>query len=229
MKRHFTLLLRVILLLFFAYHLVTLTEDDLLSMAVTKSLLMPLLLIYYLLRSKDVSKHKTDYLLISALFFSWLGDLALLKGHSETNFFIYGLLAFLAAHIFYSISFYKDLSRTAITSLVVSKPHFALPFAVFSILFIYFLLPGLGDMKAPVMLYTLVITSMLIFALNRWKKVSTKSFYFVMFGTILFFMSDAMIAYNKFYQVFEHERIAIMSTYIFGQWFIVEGILFRKG
>lgn len=228
MKKYFTLLLRAILLVFFTYHLVTLVNDDQFEMAVTKSLLMPLLMVYYFVRSQNKSKHKLDYFIVTALFFSWLGDVLLLKGHSDPSYFMYGLLAFLAAHLFYSYSFYKDISRTPITSLIVAKPHFGLPFFVFSILYLYMLMPGLGNMFLPVIFYTLVITVMVISAVNRWKKVSAYSFWLVFLGALLFYSSDAMIAYNKFHKPIPHERIAIMSTYILGQWFIVEGILLRN-
>ena len=72
----------------------------------TKPLLMPLL-IYYLYRYADGNITLPRMLLTGALLFSWIGDL-LLMGAGDL-YFLGGLGAFLIAHIFYSITFYKSV------------------------------------------------------------------------------------------------------------------------
>ena len=62
---------------------------------------------------------------------------------------------------------------------------------------------GLGDMKLPVTIYTVVILSMLLAAINREKKVNRQSFLLVLAGAILFILSDSLIAINRFEQPFE--------------------------
>lgn len=211
-----------------AFHLYSLYNLSPMIMGISKSLLMPALLLFYFLVHKSIPSSSLDYKIIAALFFSWLGDVFLIKGHSDPNFFMYGLIAFFAAHIFYATSFYRDLKNTAQTSLLISKPHVGLPFLIISILFLYILLPGLNDMMIPVFFYCGIITLMLLLAVNRWSKVPTSSFWLVFLGASLFYTSDAMIAINKFYQAFEYQRFFIMLTYSLGQWSIVEGIL-RRG
>ena len=61
-------------------------------------------------------------------------------------------------------------------------------------------------------------------ALNRKNKVAENSFLLVFIGAILFVVSDTVLAIHLFYQKMDWYRIVIMSTYIFGQLFIVKGI-----
>lgn len=228
MGKQLPIILRIILLALFGYHLYTLTGESVMLMVISKSLLMPALAVVYFVLCKQFEDHKLDWLIVLALVFSWGGDVALLKGHSDPQFFMMGLGSFLLAHVFYIVSFYRDMRRTTKTSMVVGRPHYALPILLVSFAFIYVLLPNLGALKIPVVAYTAVITTMVLTAINRWEKVSAASFWLVTLGAISFYCSDAMIAINKFHTPFEHERLAIMSTYIIGQWAIVEGILLRK-
>ncbi len=66
----------------------------------SKPLLVPLLLIFYLLASKSPISF-----LIFALIFSFFGDLFLLWEDKKLPF-IFGLLSFLFAHIFYFLTFF---------------------------------------------------------------------------------------------------------------------------
>lgn len=228
MNKYILLAARIVLLALFAFHLFTLNNGDEMLLAASKSILMPALMIFYFLAQYDNDTRSMDYRILTALFFSWLGDVLLLKGHYDPDYFMYGLLAFFVAHILYAFSFYKDMRNTSQTSLLVGRPHYGLPFLIVSILFIYTLMPGLGDFSIPVVAYCGIITIMLLFAFNRWEKVPQSSFWLVFGGALLFYISDAMIAINKFYMPFENQRFMIMLTYIAGQWAIVEGIL-RRG
>lgn len=230
MKKLSPLLLRIFLFGLFAFHLFSLEGDGqmLTAIVVSKSLLMPALALVYYLLAKQSPHHKLDLWIFFALIFSWVGDVVLIKGHESPNFFLCGIGAFLLAQVFYTVSFYRDMRRTSETSLIVARPHLALPIVIIAFLFVYNLLPFLDEFKLPVISYTIVISSMVLAALNRWKKIQTASFWLVFIGAASFFSSDAMIAVNKFHTSFDGARLAIMSTYILGQWLIVEGILLRK-
>mgnify|MGYP000352624917 CR=1 FL=1 len=77
----------------------------------------------------------------------------------------------------------------------------------------------------PVVLYTMVIITMAIYALLRRGWTRDKSFIMVYSGALLFIMSDAMIAINKFMNPIVQARLLIMATYIAGQFLIAKGIL----
>ena len=100
--------------------------------------------------------------MLLALFFSWAGDVLLMFESTSGNFFIFGLAAFLIAHIFY-ILFYENVIRNE--SLRKNYWWF-LPVIIYYIALIYILSPNLGDMKLPVRIYGIVISYMLIQALQ---------------------------------------------------------------
>jgi uncharacterized membrane protein YhhN len=83
----------------------------------------------------------------------------------------------------------------------------------------------LGTMQFPVAVYTTAITCMVIAALIR---KPTVSWYLpVVVGVILFMISDAGIAINKFGKQYGGANYFIMSTYMIAQYLIVRGVIER--
>jgi uncharacterized membrane protein YhhN len=72
-------------------------------------------------------------------------------------------------------------------------------FALLTILF-----PTLGDMKIPVTVYGLVISTMLLFALHVASIKNREAAKWLLTGAILFVISDSVLAINKFYYPFEY-------------------------
>ena len=78
----------------------------------TKILLMPLLAVYFYQQTKNIKQYAFIY---CALFFSWLIDILLMFPLNEYQpetaklFFIFGLIAFLIAHLNYSIHFVREV------------------------------------------------------------------------------------------------------------------------
>jgi len=94
---------------------------------------------------------------------------------------------------------------------------------LFSLL--YLLVPKLGSLTVPVIIYGITITLMLIVALKglfTWEK-SAK--YFVLIGAVLFVISDSILAIDKFYNAISLATFWIMLTYLAAQFCIVFGIL----
>ena len=196
----------------------------------TKVMLMPLLGMYFYQQSKQVNNYKFIYL---ALFFSWWGDIFLMFPRNEASpnaklLFIAGLVSFLIGHLNYIIHFIKEAKPLPTATTIVEKPYLVLPFLVFICSFLGLLYPTLGPMKLPVTVYGIVITCMMMAAFNRKNLVNGTSFTLVFFGAVLFVFSDSCIALNLFYHPFQFARIAIMSTYIMAQLFIIKGILAEK-
>jgi uncharacterized membrane protein YhhN len=87
------------------------------------------------------------------------------------------------------------------------------------------LLPALGDLKIPVIVYASVISVMLLFAYNGlliWKKPANQ---YVFFGALFFVVSDSILAINKFHMPIQKSSFIIMLTYLVAQYLIVKGIL----
>jgi len=69
---------------------------------------------------------------------------------------------------------------------------------------------------------------MSMMALNRRGRVNPPSFRYVFFGSILFLLSDSMIAINKFSTEFPLAGFWIMITYISAQYLIMRGLVYEK-
>lgn len=189
---------------------------------VCKPLLMPALI---LLITLSASLHAYPYknLVITALFFSWLGDCALLFGE-KPGFFIAGLLSFLIAHIFYIIFFSKHKPSSS-ENWFIHHLWLALPVIIYSVALLYYLLPMLGVMKIPVAVYTSVITIMLLKAMALKNGVSKQSYWWLVFGALFFVISDSALAINRFAKPFAQSSFVIMITYGLAQWMITQGAL----
>ena len=69
---------------------------------------------------------------------------------------------------------------------------------------------------------------MVLFALNRRGRVSESSFRWVFYGALLFMLSDMLLAYNKFSVPFSYANVAVMITYVLGQYMIVKGCIINN-
>ena len=187
----------------------------------TKSLIIPSLIVYFYFVIQDY--RNTLFKLISfALVFSWIGDITLQLTMYNENFFIIGLCAFLITQLIYSIAFF---STTGKKSIIISRPYLLIPVIGYGFGLIFYLYDGLGDKTIPVIIYSLVILLMLTAVINRYGRVISISFYYVLIGAVLFVISDSLIAINRFKYPFDLARVIIMSLYILAQFLIVSGCI----
>ena len=189
----------------------------------TKPLLMPVLLVYF--RKGLKSPVNLSFILaVFALVFSWFGDVALMYVYKADWYFLVGLGAFAVAQSFYFFSFknarYVEEKQTPLLQHIFN----VFPFAVFAIGLLYTLWPTLGGLKVPVTIYASLICTMALGAVYRNGRTNTESFNQVVFGAILFILSDSLIAINKFYAPMENASVWIMGTYILAQWNIINGL-----
>lgn len=189
----------------------------------------PLITISLMLFTYFTIKRKSRFTnkIITGLFFSLLGDVFLMFTHIDELYFVLGLGAFLIAHLFYISAFYLDS-----TNKIEVEKRYVLPiflvFGFFCMTFYLLLRPNLGNMNIPVLVYSFTITMMAIMASLRYGKTNSKSFNWILFGAILFVVSDSVLAYNKFVERMEIGDLVIMSTYMLAQFFITMGTVERK-
>ncbi len=151
--------------------------------------------------NESVTKRFRKVILIG-LIFCLIGDVVLL----EEAQFIYGLLAFLAAHLLFCYGFYdQNSSQLGFISLAL--------FALIGVSYFVFLLPNLGGLAIPVAVYILVIVCMSWLATEMYLSNKSTSSLAIFVGAILFLISDATLAYNKFVGEFSYSSVAILSTY----------------
>lgn len=187
---------------------------------ITKPLLIPLLIAFFIFQTNGFASTLKKWIIL-ALLFSWAGDVLLMFELTNGNFFIFGLVAFLIAHIFY-ILFYEYVIRL---EGLERNYLFFIPVLIYYASLIYILSPHLGEMKLPVRIYGAVISYMLIQALHTSKIKSKEAAWLMITGAVLFIISDSILAINKFYEPLQYSGIAIMLTYGIAQLLITLGAI----
>jgi len=191
---------------------------------ILKPFLIPLLFLYVYYQEA----FSTKKLLLSALTFSWIGDILLLFTNKHELFFIAGLLSFLTAHVFYIFLFSKLGTTLAYKRNLIFWAGFLLILLYLQSL-LAMLLPKLGTLKIPVSIYAVTISIMLVLAWRGYFSWNMSSRFFILFGAVAFVASDSFLAINKFYAPFEQAPFLIMATYLAAQYGIVSGVvLFKK-
>ena len=160
---------------------------------------------------------------------SLVGDVLLM---SFTNrMFVLGLAAFLFAHIAYIIGFKEELLNPTAWS-------FILLFLLF-VNGIRLIRRIVGAMRAmqqnalvlPVIVYSLVISLMLFAAMSTifdpaW---NTGAAFFVSLGAFLFYLSDLILAWNKFVSPVKNGPVLNIVAYHLGQISLIAGVISQFG
>ena len=192
--------------------------DNTLLQTIFKPLIIPVLIGYFDSEVKSITKGIAKWVLF-ALIFSLAGDVLLMFQGKKEIFFLLGLASFLIAHIFYIIFFHHVRVREN----VKSNPWLLVIVVVYYAALISWLSPFLGDMKLPVRIYGIVISIMFMLAMHMLPIKNKLAGSWMMWGALLFVISDSVLAINKFYQPFEAANVIIMLTYGLAQLFIVKG------
>ena len=212
-------LLQVFLVFGIVYSILLLIGNDTLTWYL-KPFLIPFLF-YAVVKSELFDTKKW---LLSALLFSWIGDCILMFSYKGELYFIFGLVAFLVAHILFIVLF----TQQTLVSISFKKPLFWVGFicaTIYLISILSLLLPSLGNFKFPVIGYALTITIMLKTALKGSFDWEGNSKYTVLIGATFFVISDSILAMNKFHAPIPLATFWIMLTYLIAQFCITYGIL----
>jgi len=182
--------------------------------AIAKPLLMVSLALYFWSASEGLSSWR--YLVLGALAFSWAGDVLLMAD----DLFVAGLASFLVAHVFFIVVYQRTgAAHGTLKAVDIIK------FGIVGLGLMWILYPGLGALFVPVLVYAVVLLTMALWAHKRRGATSARSFAFVAIGAVLFVLSDAAIAVNRFAFDVPFEGLIVMSTYIGAQFMIVRGLL----
>lgn len=188
-----------------------------------KPLLIPSLILYVFISDNFKSKGA----LISALTLSTLGDVLLLFTDEDPLYFIMGLVAFLTAHLFYIYIFFNKIKTN------FPKKGVGISTALIIVYLLYFLSTmweNLADMKIPVLVYAIVISSMLWLAIRIYFQNYSKSSLLILLGALSFVISDSTLALNMFYfdGKIQNGSLIIMFTYLAAQTLLVIGLMGEK-
>ncbi|WP_349745695.1 lysoplasmalogenase [Pseudomonas frederiksbergensis] len=143
------------------------------------------------------------------LIFSLVGDVLLAW---PQDLFVFGLGAFLLAHLAYLKAYLSDCQRLAVLPLILAL-------GVGAMLLGILISNGLGPLLVPVIVYGLAISAMLWRALARvGTDVPKRSALLAAAGAVAFVFSDSVIGINRFVMPFHAAPYVIILSYWLGQW-----------
>ncbi|MCO4293871.1 lysoplasmalogenase [Solitalea sp. MAHUQ-68] len=222
---------RVLTILFFLSVILTIAANYLQFIElryIAKPLIMVFLAWIFSLNTNEQNQpiRRITYL---AFLFSWLGDIALLFADDSSKapgfyFFIAGLISFLTAHVCYIIVFRRIAKRILFSGVNKNKLFLGIPVLIVAGILIFKIIPHLGPMMAPVIVYAIVISTMAIAAIALQGGIETANFNAIYIGAALFLISDTTLAVNQFVSPSATLGIVVMITYGFAQYFIMQGL-----
>lgn len=158
------------------------------------------------------------------IFFSLAGDVLLVLPKEQ---FMAGLIAFLLAHIAYIIGLNPTSPPTGLAPLIIMAIAVLAASGFYQRIGQALTLKGHEKLKLPVLIYTSVISIMLISALMTLIRPDTEwpvaPALLVSAGALLFFISDATLAWNKFVERISRADLKVIVAYHLGQVGIVLG------
>lgn len=177
--------------------------------------LLPMILII-LYAYKQISSIASGYekMILFGLLFCALGDALIIFS------FLFGLAAFLVGHLFYIVAFINHWH--------FSWPKFIsiIPIVSYALFFGYVLTStlsqdGKSEFIIPVICYILAISTMAMTAIMTGST-------FAIFGSVLFIVSDTILAWNKFISTIPFSSEWIMLTYYGAQFLIASTLTSRS-
>jgi uncharacterized membrane protein YhhN len=162
-------------------------------------------------------------LILLGLGWSLVGDVLLIP-QDDAKAFLAGLVAFLFAHIAYIAAFVHLQSTIGQPPNAPGELVTAVVLAGVVLIFYRLMRPGLGKLRGPVIAYMLVISIMVHRALAfAWIHTGPPAApALVVFGAVLFYVSDAVLGLNKFRfdGRMPHYKWLNLSTYYAGQFLL---------
>ncbi len=160
---------------------------------------------------------------VLGLALSLAGDIFLLLAD---RFFLAGLVAFLLAHLAYIAGFNTPPPPFSFFTLALAIPLAMLAARIYRDIAAGLSAHGLANLRRPVLAYTLVIAVMTLSALGTlfrldWRPVAAL---WVSLGAVLFFISDIILAYNRFVRAWPRARLWNMMAYHLGQMALAWGV-----
>jgi uncharacterized membrane protein YhhN len=142
------------------------------------------------------------------LLFSMGGDIALMFQENRKAFTV-GLALFLVAHIIYTVVFFA-LGRFSTWDILTT-----VVLLVAGVGFYRLMAPNLGSMKGPVIAYMLIISLMVSRALSTLASpvFGTGQAVMVAIGALMFFLSDIILAANRFWRSWRYHRVSLGFYY----------------
>ncbi len=192
---------------------------------VCKPMLLLVLSSWFFFNSRRVGDRFT-LLVQTGLFFSLLGDVALMLQHIDEFNFLIGLAAFMVAQICYAVAFLQNVVEVDNPEGLWVPLLISVLLASYGFFFTFDLFPYLDDaLVLPVVAYAIAISLMAMAATFRFRRTFPRSFWMVLAGSLLFVASDSLLARNRFARPIPMGDVLVMLTYAAAQFLIAAGCL----
>ncbi len=188
----------------------------------SKVLLLPVLILYFRSETQN-SNSRLRTLFTAALFFAWAGDTVLIFSDQAEIYFMVGLLFFLLTQLFYSMLFFSKITKATVTPFSLMMA--GIPMIGYGVFLLVKLMPHLGNLLLPVVIYASAITLMGIAAALLFKSIATTPYVLLMAGCISFIASDSLLAVNRFIAPLPAGGFWVMLTYILAQGMITAAVV----
>lgn len=148
--------------------------------------------------------------------FSLVGDVFLMLPY---NLFLAGLISFLLAHIAYIIGFNESLPTITAPGSIIFLAIAIIAWQSYNRLAAGMDEKGLGTLKLPVLVYIVIISLMTFSAIQTLLRAEwhLNTAVIVSIGGILFFISDFILAWDRFVLPISHGRLKTMISYHLAQ------------
>lgn len=148
-------------------------------------------------------------LFIVGLLFCMGGDIFLAVDREQL--FVFGLGSFLIGHLFYIAAMFPVQSKNQLGLLAL---------VAYGMVMMTALVPNLGELFIPVVIYMLVLLIMAATSMS-----SNVTNFSLILGGLSFTLSDSLIGIDKFYVEVPHAGLWIMLTYYLAQYCLTNGFL----
>ena len=161
----------------------------------------------------------------AGILLSLVGDVLLMI--SPEKFFLAGLAAFLLAHMAYIVGFNIPLPEMNFFGIVFAVMIGLGGARINSSILDRLPATGQGQMRLPIILYSAVISVMLLSAMLKLVDISwsANAAALASIGAFLFYLSDIILAWNKFVAPIPHGRIYNIAAYHLGQIALIAGVI----
>ncbi|HOP62802.1 MAG TPA: lysoplasmalogenase [Spirochaetota bacterium] len=161
-----------------------------------------------------------QWMLLAALGLSLIADSVLMV--EAADLFTHGLIFFLGTHILYNIVFATGYS------FILSDIFTAVILIALMVYLIYrFYKSGkLGNMLLPVIIYVTALSLIVYFSVNGYIRNGGTSHALMMWGAILFYISDAILGWIQFVKYFRFATFYVWLFYAPGQFLIALSLFY---
>lgn len=163
----------------------------------------------------------------AGILLSLLGDVFLM--FSLDRFFLAGLAAFLFAHLAYLVGFNTPLPGISAWGLILAVMVGWGGTRVINRILSSLTGQGQSRLRIPIIIYSMVISLMLLSAMLKLTDLtwSAGASLLVGVGALFFYLSDIVLAWNKFVSPIRNGRIYNIAMYHIGQIAIIAGVILQ--